>query len=193
MPDFARVCDVWKSFWQVLEDEVLAMEGRSWMLERMAKADVRPAIRELAKALIKSATSTTRTIPDPPVRFDIAKAQEVWKTAELWENLNYPYCKFTLKNLRNETRLIVGISTSSRQVQVDLHLVTLDCPTLYQAKDLPHQTLMQLDLRAGTITKVGYHQEEGYVEFLLKQVDGMVQPSLRVYDSGKVMFAVWNS
>ncbi len=84
MSEFARVSDIWRSFWQALEDELVAMEGRSWMLERLARADVRPAIRELAKAVIKSATPGV-SIQNPPVRLDIAKAKEIWKTGELWE------------------------------------------------------------------------------------------------------------
>lgn len=192
MSEFTRVGDIWKSFWQTLEDELLAMEGgNSWMLDRLAKADLRPAIRELAKAIIKSASHRTQAIQDPPVHFDIAKAKDIWKMGELWENPSYPYCKFTLPNLRNQTRLIVGISHGSRQVQVELDLVTLDCPTLHQSKEMPHQHLMHLGLRAGVIGEVKYHEEEGYVEFVLQPVPEMQHRRLCIYDGGKVVFSEW--
>lgn len=192
MSDFARVSDVWKSFWQALEDEILAMGGHSWMLERLAKADVRPAIRELAKAVIKSATHTTRAVQEPPVRFDIAKAKEIWKAGELWENGSLPYCRFTLPNHQNQTRLIVGIGHGSRQVQVELDLVTLDCPQLHQAKEKPHEHLMHLALRAGVVSEVKYNEERGRVEFVLKPTPEMQRRHLWIYDGGKVVFSEWD-
>ena len=50
--EFTRVCDIWKTFWQALEEELLALGGSIEMLERLAKRDFRPAIRELAKTLV---------------------------------------------------------------------------------------------------------------------------------------------
>ena len=183
MLEFARVCDIWKSFWQALGEEVLALGGSTEVLERLAKKELRPAIRKLARALVGMVPS--------PVRFDVQKAQDIWKSAALWENPQLPYCRFTLQNALNQTKLVVAINRMSNQVQVDVDLATLDCPTLGQSRELPHQYLMHLGLRAGVIGEVVYDQEHECVKFVLKSIPEMDHRCLYVYNSGKVVFTDW--
>ncbi|OGE87946.1 MAG: hypothetical protein A3J07_02360 [Candidatus Doudnabacteria bacterium RIFCSPLOWO2_02_FULL_49_13] len=188
MSEFTRVSDIWKAFWQALEEELLALGGQTHTLELLAKKDLRPAIRELARALVSAAAG--RAVAPLPVKFDVQKALGIWKSGTLWEHRDLPYCVFTLQNTLNQTKLIVAIS-HAKAVQVELDLVTLDCPALNQGLDKPHQRLMHLGLCAGVIGDVTYHEEDHYVKFALKPVPGMDHRRLCIYDGGRVVFLDW--
>ncbi|OGI74409.1 hypothetical protein A2737_03150 [Candidatus Nomurabacteria bacterium RIFCSPHIGHO2_01_FULL_41_71] len=193
MLEFIRVCDIWKSFWQALEEEVVALGGRPEMLERLAKRDVQPAIRYLARILVDMASPCPKVLDGKPVvDFDVKRAQGVWKSAVLWENGQVPFCTFTFQNVQNSTRVIVGIWHGADGVQIqNIDLVTLDCPALNQGRNQPHQHLAHLAVKSQVIDGVIYHADKGYVEFALTRIPGMNFRRLIIYDGGKVMFTEW--
>jgi hypothetical protein len=189
--EFTRVCDIWKSFWEALAEEVVTAGGHTDMLERLAKRDLKPAIASLARTLVGLATPRVAGDSPTPVIFNPKKAKEAWPSATLWENPQLPYCTFTWKNAQNGTKLHVAINYMNKQIQVELDLTTLDCPTLGQSNHKLYQHLMHLALRAGVIGGVGYHPAEQYIEFLLTPVEGTPHRRLYISDKAFPVFTDW--